>query len=85
MRWLQGGAYDEGEEVSGEHAADEAFPGLLRRELDEGRLAEEDAEDVGEDVVADHAELGEHEPEDPLVDVVAYERRHAEHQDQGQH
>ena len=63
-------AYEGGEEQRGEAAADETLPGLLGRELDEPSAAEEEAEDVGEDVVRDDAHRRHDEPEEPVVDVV---------------
>ena len=53
-----------------EERADKALNRLLGRKLDQGRLAEGDAADVGEDVVADDERRGNPEPDDTLQNVV---------------
>jgi hypothetical protein len=72
--------------VGGQHGADggadEALPGLLGGELDEGRAAKEEADEVGGDVVDDDEGHGEQEPEDALVHVGHREAGLGEHHEQ---
>lgn len=53
---------DDAQQEGADAAPNEALPGLLRRHLDEGRLAEEHAEDVGEDVIGDDHRRRDQEP-----------------------
>lgn len=53
----------------GEEGPEEPLPGLLGADLDERRAAEEEAEEVGEDVVDDDERRGEHEPDEAFEDV----------------
>lgn len=50
------------EDDSCEATADEAFPSLLRTQLDERRFSEEESEHVGHDVVANNHHHGDNEP-----------------------
>lgn len=61
---------DEAKDHGGEAAAHEALPGLLGAELDQRRLAEEEAKHVGHDVVADNHGDGHDEPDHALEDVL---------------
>jgi hypothetical protein len=73
-------------QVGGQHGADggadEALPGLLGGELNERRAAEEEANEVGGDVVDDDECHGEQEPEDALVHVGHREAGLGEHHEQ---
>ena len=69
----------------GEPTPDETFPRLLRRQFDQLRLPEEEAENVGEDVVADDHGDREEEPDEAGQHVLHDEMRRREHNDQRQH
>mmetsp|Transcript_16645 Transcript_16645/g.41175 ORF Transcript_16645/g.41175 Transcript_16645/m.41175 type:complete len:212 (-) Transcript_16645:28-663(-) len=60
---------DHGPDAGEDAAPEEALHRLLRRERDQGRLAEPDADDVGKHVVRDHEGRGEEEPHDPGINV----------------
>ena len=77
--------YRESENKGAEHATDEAFPCLLRRQLDEGGLSETYSEQICEDVIDNHTQLREDEPVDALVEVVENEGGDEEHENQSQH
>lgn len=51
----------------------EPFPGLLGRQLDEGRPAEVKAAQVRHAVVNDDHRHGENEPDQPVIDVLNHE------------
>lgn len=53
---------DDAEDDRREAAANEAFPGLLRTQLDERRFSEEESEHVSHDVVADNHHHRDNEP-----------------------
>ena len=64
------GTPGDAESHGAEERADKALNRLLGRKLDQGRLAEGDAADVGEDVVADDERGGHEEPDHALKNVV---------------
>ncbi len=51
-------------------SSDESLPGLFGAELDERRLAEEEAEHVGHHVVHHHHQDGQDEPDQSLEHVL---------------
>lgn len=57
---------DDSEDDRSESAADETFPGLLRAELDQGGLTEEEAEHVSHNVVANNHHDRNDEPNHSL-------------------
>ena len=73
-----------GEDVSGEHAPNESLPCLLRRQLDQLSSSEEEPEDVGPNVVADHTGMREQVPIEPMVEVEGDTKGQAEDEEQGQ-
>jgi len=53
-----------------DESADEAFPSLLWRELDEGSFAEEKSKDVSHNIVENNDRDGEEKPNEALEDVL---------------
>lgn len=60
----------DGEDDRAHDRADEAFDGLLRGELDEGRTTHGDTADVRKDVVADDEARGDEEPDETFENIV---------------
>lgn len=66
-----------------EPRAEEAFPCLLGRDLDQGGSAKGDAAEVGPDVVGNDHGNGQDEPDEALEDVVNDEMRLSNNQEKG--
>lgn len=75
----QANAPENGEEPR----AEETFPCLLGRDLDERRSAECDAAKVGENVVCNDHGHGQNEPDEALKDVVDNEMRLSDDEEEG--
>eukprot|EP00349_Pseudokeronopsis_sp_Brazil_P002872 CAMPEP_0202968960 /NCGR_PEP_ID=MMETSP1396-20130829/14505_1 /ASSEMBLY_ACC=CAM_ASM_000872 /TAXON_ID= /ORGANISM="Pseudokeronopsis sp., Strain Brazil" /LENGTH=171 /DNA_ID=CAMNT_0049695937 /DNA_START=230 /DNA_END=745 /DNA_ORIENTATION=+ len=65
-----------------EHAADEALPGLLRRQLYQGSASQEITKQIRTYVIGDNSEVRECEPEESLVEVVGDKGRGYEYDEQ---
>ena len=59
---MRGYTHQDSKHDSGNGAANEAFPGLLRRQFDERRATEEEAKHIRHDVVADDHRHRNQEP-----------------------
>ena len=77
-------AEEEGEEESGEEAANEPLPGLFGRQFYQTCAAEPDAEEVGEHIIGDHQHAGQNEPDEPFLQVVHHNGGLRDHQQQTQ-
>lgn len=74
--------YDKAQQNRGDATADETFPGLFRRQLDQRCLAEEEAKDVGHHIVDYDHRHGHNEPNQSLEHVLYDQIRLGNHNQQ---
>ena len=75
--------HDDTQEQGEEPRAQESFPSLLGRDLDQRRAAKSHTAEVGKDVVGHHEGDGQEEPNEAFKDVVDDEMRLSNDEEQG--
>lgn len=76
-------AHAHGQKDGGNAATDEALPGLFGAQLDQGGLAQKEAEHVGHDVIHDNHQDGQDEPNETLEHVLNDQVGLGDHDQQG--